>query len=49
MTDRDLEAKFADLVLPVLGEAGTAALLKACWTLDALPDAGEIARMAQKL
>jgi 2-methylcitrate dehydratase PrpD len=49
MTDRDLEAKFTDLVLPILGEAGTTALLKACWALDALSDAGEIARMAQKL
>ena len=47
MTDRDLEAKFTDLVLPVLGEAGTTALLQTCWTLDALPDAGAIARMAQ--
>ncbi|HMG51403.1 MAG TPA: MmgE/PrpD family protein, partial [Inquilinus sp.] len=47
MTDRDLEAKFTDLVLPVHGEAGTAALLKACWDLETFADAGEIARMAR--
>ncbi|OWJ65159.1 MmgE/PrpD family protein [Inquilinus limosus] len=47
MTDRDLEAKFTDLVQPVHGEAGTAALLRACWDLEALADAGDIARMAQ--
>jgi 2-methylcitrate dehydratase PrpD len=47
MTDGDLEAKFTDLVLPVHGEAGTAALLKACWDLQTFADAGEIARMAR--
>jgi 2-methylcitrate dehydratase PrpD len=47
MTDGDLEAKFTDLVLPVHGEAGTAALLKACWDLESFADAGEIARMAR--
>jgi 2-methylcitrate dehydratase PrpD len=47
MTDRDLEVKFTDLVAPVQGEAGAAALLRACWTLEAAADAGDIARMAQ--
>jgi 2-methylcitrate dehydratase PrpD len=47
MTDRDLEAKFADLVQPVHGDAGAAELLRACWDLESVADAGDIARMAQ--
>lgn len=47
MTDRDLEAKFTDLVQPVHGEAGAAGLLRACWDLESVADAGDIARMAQ--
>jgi len=47
MTDRDLEAKFTDLVQPVHGDAGTAELLRACWDLESITDAGDIARMAQ--
>jgi len=47
MTDRDLEAKFTDLVTPVLGEAGTATLLKACWGLEAFADASEIVRLSR--
>ncbi|TSD84700.1 MmgE/PrpD family protein [Mycobacterium sp. KBS0706] len=47
MTDRDLDAKFADLVQPVHGDAGAAELLRACWDLESVADAGDIARMAQ--
>jgi 2-methylcitrate dehydratase PrpD len=44
MSNADLEAKFRGLVEPVLGEAGTAALLELAWKIGELADASEIAR-----
>ncbi|MGQ2924014.1 MAG: MmgE/PrpD family protein [Hydrogenophaga sp.] len=38
LTDAQLEAKFASLVAPVLGEAKARAITAACWTLAAQPD-----------
>jgi 2-methylcitrate dehydratase PrpD len=44
MSNADLEAKFRGLVDPVLGQAGTAALLDLAWKIGELTDASEIAR-----
>jgi len=46
MSDADLEAKFRSLVGGILPEQRIAALIAACWALESLPDAGEIARLA---
>jgi 2-methylcitrate dehydratase PrpD len=46
MTDAELEVKFADMAVPVLGEARTRALIGQCWDLPNLADAGELARAA---
>lgn len=46
MTNAELEEKFAGMAVPVIGEARTRALMARCWEVEALPDAGELARMA---
>lgn len=46
MSDADLEMKFRSLVEGILPEERIAALIAACWSLESLPDAGEIARLA---
>jgi len=46
MSDADLEAKFRGLVTGVLPETRVAELIAACWSLESLEDAGEIARLA---
>lgn len=46
MTDADLEAKFAGMAVPVLGESRTRALIDQCWSLSGLADAGTLARAA---
>lgn len=46
MSDADLEAKFRALVTGILPERRIAGLIAACWSLEALEDAGEIARLA---
>jgi len=46
MSDADLEAKFRGLVEGVLPEAQIRKLIDACWGLESLKDAGDIARLA---
>jgi len=46
MSDADLEAKFRGLVEGVLPERRIGELIAACWSLESLEDAGEIARLA---
>ena len=45
MSDSNLEMKFRDLSSAVLEPSAIDALIAACWTLDASPDAGALARM----
>src|SRR3954469_10379189 len=44
MSDADLEAKFRKFAHGILAGGETDALLKLCWAVDTLKDAGEIAR-----
>ncbi|HEV7819582.1 MAG TPA: MmgE/PrpD family protein [Burkholderiales bacterium] len=44
MTDGDLEAKFRKFAKGILLSGETDALIKLCWALDGLKDAGDIAR-----
>src|SRR4051812_391874 len=44
MTDHDLEGKFRKFAKGILLSGETDALIKLCWALDTLKDAGEIAR-----
>ncbi len=46
MSDADLEAKFRGLVTGILPEQQMAELIAACWSLESLEDAGDIARLA---
>ncbi len=46
MSDADLEAKFRGLVEGILPERRIGELIAACWSLESLEDAGEIARLA---
>jgi hypothetical protein len=46
MSDADLEAKFHALVSGILSDARAKELIAACWSLESLPDAREIARLA---
>jgi 2-methylcitrate dehydratase PrpD len=46
MTNAELEVKFAGMAVPVLGEARAQALIRQCWDLASLPDAGDLARAA---
>jgi 2-methylcitrate dehydratase PrpD len=46
MTDSDLNAKFDDLVEPVLGAKRGNALLAACWEMETLADVSSLARLA---
>ncbi|HSG33226.1 MAG TPA: hypothetical protein VLA37_01730, partial [Sphingomonadaceae bacterium] len=46
MSDADLETKFRGLVAEILSEGRTRELIDACWSLESLDDAGEIARLA---
>lgn len=48
MTDEQLEAKFSDLAEGILPRQQTQALLKACWQVEQLADAGQIARAARR-
>lgn len=47
MTDAQLEVKFAGMAVPVLGEQRTRALMRQCWELGDLADAGDLARAAE--
>jgi len=44
MSDADLEAKFRGLTAGILGDKQNDELIRLCWSIDELPDAGEIAR-----
>lgn len=46
MSDEMLEAKFVDQAAVVIGHERASALVKACWNLASLEDAGELARRA---
>ena len=45
MGDDDLERKFRGLCEPILAIAQTDALSAQCWQLDAMLDAGQVARV----
>src|SRR3954468_12776944 len=44
MSDADLEAKFRKFTNGILADGETGSLLKLCWAVDTLKDAGDIAR-----
>jgi hypothetical protein len=44
MSDADLEAKFRGLTDGILGTKQSDELIRLCWSIDELPDAGEVAR-----
>jgi 2-methylcitrate dehydratase PrpD len=44
MSDADLEAKFRGLADGILSKAGTDRLIRLCWDIGTLKDAGEVAR-----
>ena len=46
MSDADLEAKFRKFAKGILSATETDALVKLCWTIEKLKDAGEMARAA---
>lgn len=46
MTDAQLEAKFADLAEGILPGPMIRRVMDACWTIEALPSAAEIAKMS---
>lgn len=46
MTNDELEGKFAGMAIPVLGDKRTGALMRQCWHMEDLADAGELARAA---
>lgn len=46
MTDKQLEAKFADLADGILPPAAIRRVIDACWSVESLPSAGEIARIS---
>ena len=46
MSDADLEAKFRGLIAGILDTKQADELIRLCWTVATLPDAGEIARRA---
>ncbi|HYA71917.1 MAG TPA: MmgE/PrpD family protein, partial [Roseiarcus sp.] len=46
MTDKQLEAKFTDLADGVVSSAAIRRIIDACWTVESLASAAEIARMS---
>ena len=46
MTDKQLEAKFADLAEGILPPTAIQRVIDACWSIESLPSAGEIARIS---
>ena len=46
MSDEDLEAKFRGLAANILSAGETDELIKLCWAVEKLKDAGEMARAA---
>ncbi len=47
MSDAALEAKFTDLAAGVLPQSQTQTLMRLCWTIGQVPDAGAVARAAE--
>jgi hypothetical protein len=45
-TDKQLELKFADLADGVIPASGVRRIIDACWKVESLTDAAEIARMS---
>ncbi|MGY4154560.1 2-methylcitrate dehydratase PrpD [Bradyrhizobium sp. USDA 4461] len=46
MTDKQLETKFADLADGIIPAAAARRVMDACWNVENLPDAAEIARLS---
>jgi MmgE/PrpD C-terminal domain len=46
MTDKQLEDKFADLADSVISASAIRQVMDACWNVENLPDAAEIAKMS---
>ena len=46
MTDKQLEDKFADLADGVISASATRRVMDACWNVENLNDAAEIAKMS---
>jgi hypothetical protein len=46
MTDKQLEAKFADLANGIIATPMIRRLLDTCWNVESLPSAAEIAKMS---
>jgi hypothetical protein len=46
MTDQQLETKFSDLAEGILPAAMMRRVMDACWTIEGLPSAAEIAKMS---
>lgn len=46
MTDKQLETKFSDLADGILPAAATRRIMDACWNLEHLPNAADIAKMS---
>jgi hypothetical protein len=46
MTDQQLETKFADLADGIIPAAAIRRVMDACWNVESLPSAAEIAKMS---
>ena len=46
MTDKQLESKFADLADGVIPASATRPVMDACWNVERLTNAGDIAKMS---
>jgi 2-methylcitrate dehydratase PrpD len=46
MTDKQLEAKFTDLADGILPAPAIRRVMDACWNVESLPNAAEIAKMS---
>jgi hypothetical protein len=46
MTDKQLETKFADLADGIIPAAAISRAIEACWNVESLSSAAEIARMS---
>ena len=46
MTDQQLEAKFTDLADGIIPAPMIQRVMEACWNVENLPDAAEIAKMS---
>ena len=46
MTDQELETKFAGMAEPVIGAGRTRTLMRQCWDVETLADAGDLPRAA---